>query len=197
MHTSVFSFPICTYRVYGYSRGQKGDFLRTVNTYCVACTICSIATEFIKQYVGYLRPIFFDQCNPDDQYETCMGKYDQYDHFEVKELHKSFISGHASFAFCGGVLFCLFLERTIGVSSVQVAVAQQLADLGSENTCVVMAYRKPPGLRRLGSILALAPMGVSIWVACSRLVDNVHFPADVVGGAVLGGCIAIYCHPLW
>ena len=168
-----------------------------INTYCVAFTLCGIATEFIKNYVGYLRPIFFDQCNPDDQYETCMGKYEEYDHFEIKELHKSFISGHASFAFCGGVLFALFLERTIGVTSVQVAVVNSRTNAMTGANIVSMAYRKPPGLRKLGSILALAPVGVSIWVACSRLVDNVHFPADVVGGSILGGSIAIYCHPIW
>jgi diacylglycerol diphosphate phosphatase / phosphatidate phosphatase len=160
----------------------------------VAFTLCSIATEFIKNYVGYLRPIFFDQCNPDENYETCLGRHDEYDYFEVKELSKSFISGHASFAFCGGVLFTLFLERTIGVSSIQVAITQQLPN---GTSAVAMAYRQPLGLRKVGSILALLPMGLSIFVACSRIVDNVHHPADVVGGSVLGASIAYYCFPLW
>ena len=31
----------------------------------------------------------------------------------------------------------------------------------------------------------------------SRVVDNVHFPADIVGGALLGGSIALFCNPLW
>lgn len=160
----------------------------------LAFTLCNIVTELIKNYVGYLRPIFFDQCNPDDEYEACEGRYDENDYFEIKELSKSFISGHASFAFCGGVLFSLFLERTIGLSSVQVAVSQQALDGASY---VSMAYTKPPGLRKLGSLFALAPIGLAIWVASSRVVDNVHFPADIVGGALLGGSIAFYCNPLW
>ena len=177
--------------------GQKGDVLRTINTYTVAFTICGIATELIKNYVGYLRPIFFDKCNPDENYETCLGD-SEHEIFDITEVQKSFISGHASFAFCGGVLFSLFLERTIGISSVQAAVVRQTPDsLDGTTSYVSMAYTKPPGLRKLGSILALAPMGVSIWVACSRVVDNVHFPADIVGGALLGASIALYCNPLW
>lgn len=187
--------PGCLQALYGVLKGQPGDFYRTINTYCIAFTLCSIATEFIKNYVGYLRPIFMDQCNPDEDYETCLGRYEDYDHFGVKELRKSFISGHASFAFCGGVLFSMFLERTIGISSVQVAVTQQL--LPNTANRIAMAYKSDPGLRRFGSVLALAPMAVSIFVACSRLVDNVHFPADVVGGAVVGASIAYYCFPIW
>ena len=92
--------------------GNPGDLNRTICTYCVALTLTSIATEFTKNYVGYLRPIFFDQCNPDDQFEACQGMEANKDYVAVKELHKSFVSGHASFSFVGGMLLTLFLERT-------------------------------------------------------------------------------------
>ena len=175
---------------YGLKWGRKGDFLRTINTYCIAFALCGAATEFIKNYVGYFRPIFFHECNPNEDYTTCQGDPDEnYDVFDVSELSKSFVSGHASLAFCGGVLFSRFLEQTIGLSSVELVTQQ--------STLCKRAFRKPPALYRWGSVLALSPMTISIWVACSRLVDNVHFPADVVGGSVLGATIAYYCHPIW
>lgn len=211
-------------RAYNYWFGRKGDIFRTICTYSVAFALTAVATEAVKNYVGYLRPVFFQECQPDDQYETCIGGEDDVDE---AELRKSFVSGHASLAFCGGTLFTMFLERTIGLSSVEIAVAkrapppttaqQQMStdgardtqqeelepvdsyDLQSTDTTLYwsLAYRRNPGWRRLGSILALIPMAVATWVAASRVVDNLHFPADVVGGSVLGASIALYCHPLW
>jgi membrane-associated phospholipid phosphatase len=136
----------------------------------------------------------------------------------VYEVRKSFISGHASIAFCGCLLFTFFMERTIGISSVEVAVAKQIPSTttvepmeGHPDDVEVqptrstvgggiywtVAYRSQPGLRRLGSLVALLPMGVAVWVASSRIVDNVHFPADVVGGALVGAGIASVCHNIW
>ena len=146
------------------------------------------------------------------------------DYVKVKELHKSFVSGHASFSFVGGTLLTLFLDRSFGLSSAEVAIrepTQNNMEISNQNPDEeemqpispnsstletsddtgsgpqVAVYRRDPGLRRLGSILALIPMFFSTWSACTRLVDNMHFPADVVGGAVLGASIAAYCHPLW
>jgi membrane-associated phospholipid phosphatase len=169
---------------------------------------------FQQSYVGYLRPVFFENCNPDEDYLTCTGGGD----LPVYEVRKSFVSGHASTAFCGCLLFTLFMERTIGISSVEVAVAkrsqstttlapleeqpldtevQHIRSSGCGDIHWTVAYRSQPGLRRLGSLVSLLPMGVAVWVAASRIVDNVHFPADVVGGALVGASIASYCHNIW
>lgn len=198
--------------------GKFGDSYRTICTYCVAITLTTIATECLKNYCGYLRPIFFTECEPDENFEECTGE-----DFNLNELRKSFVSGHASAAFCGCTLLTLYLERTFGISCVQVVVGRTVpaslanptrqqsrdedeerqpisADIPQQNPgtmYMTVAYRKNPGLRRLGSILSFLPMGVALWVAASRVVDNVHFPADVVGGSVLGAGIALYCHPLW
>ena len=40
-------------------------------------------------------------------------------------------------------------------------------------------------------------MALALFIAASRVHDNMHFPADVVGGAVLGTAIAIYVNSLW
>jgi membrane-associated phospholipid phosphatase len=167
-----------------------------------------------QTYVGYLRPVFFENCNPDEDYLTCNGGGD----WPEYEVRMSFISGHASTAFCGCLLFTLFMERTIGISSVEVAVAkeipsattdapmeghpddvvvQQSISTGGGGIYWTVAYQSQPGLRRLGSLVALLPMGVAVWVSASRIVDNLHFPADVVGGALVGAGIASFCHNTW
>jgi membrane-associated phospholipid phosphatase len=40
-------------------------------------------------------------------------------------------------------------------------------------------------------------MGVAVFVAASRVADNKHHPADVVGGAVLGTSVSLFVHSLW
>jgi membrane-associated phospholipid phosphatase len=47
------------------------------------------------------------------------------------------------------------------------------------------------------SILCLLPLALALFIASSRVVDNKHFPADVVAGSVLGFSIARYFHFLW
>jgi diacylglycerol diphosphate phosphatase/phosphatidate phosphatase len=60
-----------------------------------------------------------------------------------------------------------------------------------------MEYTKPARIKKLYSVLALVPMAVAGIVAASRVVDNKHHPADVVGGAVLGTSVAWFVHGLW
>jgi membrane-associated phospholipid phosphatase len=43
----------------------------------------------------------------------------------------------------------------------------------------------------------LLPMGLALFIAASRVVDNKHFPADVVGGSLLGAAISYYVYGLW
>ena len=176
----------------------NADLLRTICTYCVAVTLCNLATEAIKNYVGYLRPIFFEECVPDDNYQYCTAV----EGFKQNEIRKSFLSGHASVAFCGCTLFSLFLERMFGISSVEMisspeptqSIIGQISPICRRQK---LSYRREPFLYRVGSILSLLPMCLAIFIACSRVVDNKHFPADVVGGAVLGSSIALYCYPIW
>ncbi|CAB9503156.1 phosphatidic acid phosphatase type [Seminavis robusta] len=185
----------------GMAIGRVGDTHRTLCVWATATSLTSFASALIKSYVGYLRPVFFEWCEPDEAYGSCSSEYE-------REARTSFISGHASFAFVGCVVFSMFLEYTFGLSSVEMAVARHLpapeqpADGTQQQPTSggiywAVAYKKSPGLRRVGSFLALLPVAVAIWVACSRVVDNVHFPADIVGGALVGAGIASFCHKLW
>lgn len=104
----------------------------------------------------------------------------------------------------------MYLERTIGISSIEVLVTQQLSsneiiqDPESQQSAMnvgpsrsVVAYKKHPALYQIFSLLALIPLALASFIAASRSVDNMHFPADIVGGSVLGASVAIYCHRIW
>ena len=129
----------------------------------------------------------YSLCQPDDNYEYCTDDQDWQDG------RMSFPSGHASYAFCALTLLHLYLEQCLGFGS----VASQFVVV--ENGSKQFVYQRPENaLRyRVISILCLAPIALAIFIACSRVVDNKHFPADVVAGSVLGASIARYFHFLW
>ena len=69
------------------------DVHATLCTYFIALSLNRIATEWTKNYVGYLRPIFYEKCVPDDNYDYCTDN--------DGGGRKSFPSGHASISFTG------------------------------------------------------------------------------------------------
>ena len=87
------------------------------------------------------------------------------------------------------VLLSLFLEQRFGLTSIQ-RNAQVQGRL-------LRVYTHPPALYRMYSIACLFPVAIAIWVGASRIVDNWHFPADVVGGAMLGGSVALVTNRVW
>lgn len=152
--------------------------------YTTAIGITCLVTSAVKLYVGYLRPIFYDVCVPDDTYEYCSSEHQN-------DVRKSFPSGHASISFCGMALLSFFLEGRFGVSSLR--MWQQ--DLASGE--FRLTQLRPIQLERIVSICCYAPFLLAFFIAASRVADNKHFPADVVGGAVLGTSVASFVHRVW
>lgn len=175
---------------------RKNDLHATVCAYLVAMTTNTIATNSVKLYVGYLRPIFYDQCQPDDEYQTCTVD-------TGNDIRKSFPSGHASMAFCGLTLLTLFIHARFGVASQR--YYQRIggggggigSSTGEERQWIRETIQVGVGWARFASLLALAPMALALFIAASRVVDNKHFPADVAAGSVLGASISNYVHGLW
>lgn len=164
--------------------GIGGDFHSTMCVYLVAFGFTLVATEALKNYVGYLRPIFFALCKPSADYSECEG--------DNNSGRKSFPSGHASTAFCGLSLLTFYIHERYGVPSRSVKIVQAAGD------SFALEYTDgPPRMARIISILALAPMALAAFIAASRVVDNKHFPADIIGGAVLGTAISSFSHSLW
>jgi membrane-associated phospholipid phosphatase len=190
-------------------RRSKGEARRTICTYLIAFGLTVLTTECIKRYVGFLRPSFYDLCEPTGDFTSCTAG-------KSEDARRSFPSGHASVAFCGLSLLSLYLEeRAFGISTVTAQVVLPCLsassssglmeegesdddNINSSGGIVVVRYNtKTPQLYRLYSILCLSPIALAIYVAASRVVDNKHFPADVVGGAVLGAVCARFAHRLW
>lgn len=165
--------------------GQKGDAHATICIYFIAFGLTYLTTTLLKAYCGYLRPVFYEICVPDNTYESCT---------ENSSFGRtSFPSGHASSSFTGLTLLSLFFHNRFGYPRI---IRQQQMDPVTTMTATIRSKDDP--LRyRLVSLLSLAPMGLALFISASRVFDNKHFPADVVGGAVLGASIAYFVHCLW
>eukprot|EP00977_Amphora_coffeiformis_P004566 scaffold983_cov168-Amphora_coffeaeformis.AAC.2 len=151
---------------------KDNDRHQTLCVYLVAISTNNVATEALKLYCGSLRPIFYAICQPDEAYETCTTT----DSSELDDARKSFPSGHASQAWNGLFLLTLYLHQTWGVG-------------GKCRRSIMMA--------RGMSFVAVLPVVLATWIAASRIRDNQHFAADVVGGSMLGAAIAYYVHGVW
>ena len=156
-----------------------------------------MTTELLKLYVGELRPIFYDQCQPNADYSACTNTSEK----DVTDARKSFPSGHSSMSFCGMQLLTLYLLQRFGLESsrhVYSSIQQEAHHSTSDSTTTPWRHeRRLLQRKRLISVLCLAPMAVAVFIAASRLRDNRHHPADVVGGAVLGASLGQFGHGLW
>jgi len=162
----------------------KNDLHKTLCVYGTALGLTMLVTNAVKLYVGYLRPVFYDICVPDETYENCSNE-------NHNDARKSFPSGHASISFCGLGLLSFYLEVRFGVSSLRTWQEDRTSgELQRTQTRV-------PRLERILSIFCYAPFLLAIFIAASRVADNKHFPADVVGGTVLGTSIAKMVHGTW
>lgn len=165
----------------------------TICTYAIAIGTTLLFTESVKRYVGYMRPNFYQLCQP--EYSSTSGNTvdeggganeplvcnDVLSGDTDVERYQSFPSGHASVAYCGLTLLSLYLRRFFGF-------AQHQKKSGAVASLVVLPNHLR--LRRWFYFVSVLLVQVlAMWIATSRIADQVHFPADVLGGAVLGtGC---------
>mmetsp|Transcript_281 Transcript_281/g.538 ORF Transcript_281/g.538 Transcript_281/m.538 type:complete len:312 (+) Transcript_281:174-1109(+) len=155
---------------------------RTLCVYFLAWSLNMIACEFVKSYVGYFRPMFFQLCEPNENFTACTGE-------SVNSGRRSFPSGHATTAFCGMTILGLYIHTRLGLRSKRAKKNVPDKRDSDEDSSHALA--------RLVSVLALIPLFVALWIAASRVRDNKHFPADILGGALLGSSLATYCFGLW
>ncbi len=173
-------------RILGPCCSTKFSRHRTVCEYFAALGLTLFVTNGIKNYVGYLRPIFYDICVPDEDYQTCTSE-------EVEDARKSFPSGHASISFCGLALLSFYLEGRFGISKLRVPTITS-SSIDVERT---RPSQHTIFFARVASVLSKSPLLLAIYIAASRVVDNKHFPADVVGGSAIGFSIALWIHGIW
>jgi len=158
--------------------GVVDDAHLSLCVYCVANGLNTCVTEIVKNYVGYYRPHFYNRCEFDGDNKICG------DEEGSEEARKSFPSGHASTSFCSMTILTLYLLRLFASGGL----------CHSRNQ-----HRKPSQMafRRAISVICLSPMLLAFFIASSRVVDNYHHPADVVGGAVIGYACASVIYKIW
>tara|TARA_B110001452_G_scaffold193155_1_gene163122 strand:- start:223 stop:1149 length:927 start_codon:yes stop_codon:yes gene_type:complete len=155
----------------------RREALVVLPMYCWAVGLTELVTELIKNYVGRLRPQYYEACGWDDATHTCTWDPARMPDpaLPMDEESHSFPSGHSSLTMSAGLTLTLY---ALGV----LPTARPRHRLGQ--LCAM----------RLLTPLALLPTALAISVAASRVRDNWHFPSDVITGAVLGGTcsVAVY-----
>ena len=166
---------------------------RTLCVYFLGIGLTYIITNVGKRYTGYLRPIFYDLCEPSYDYTECLSESNYYAGASSEwEARVSFPSGHASFSVCSCLLFSLFLEHFFGKTAYMKTVAKPN---GSETQQQPLPPTTP--WIRIISVLCYTPVLLGIFIALSRVHDNHHHPADIVGGTLLGGTVASFVFDIW
>lgn len=175
---------------YRSTRSPKNRIHSTICVYLAAVGLTVLLSDAIKVYVGYLRPIFYEVCVPNETYQICTSDED------VQEARKSFPSGHASLSFCGLGLLSFFLEDSFGVQSLR-GLQHTAVDSIAMDADRLRSFQRTVAFARVASIFCKAPLLLAGYIAASRIVDNKHFPADVVGGSVIGISISWWIHGIW
>uniref|UniRef100_A0A0N5AUY3 AcidPPc domain-containing protein n=1 Tax=Syphacia muris TaxID=451379 RepID=A0A0N5AUY3_9BILA len=128
----------------------------------------NLAFKFV---VGRLRPHFFAVCQPifDELYcvnNTYIENYEcsETDQATIEEARKSFFSGHTSETMAVAVFLVIYLHHRLPVSSYTVLIRH---------------------------IVQVSLIGISLYTAYTRIIDNMHHLSDIVVGIIAGAIIGI------
>ncbi|CAN1297061.1 Putative lipid phosphate phosphatase 3, chloroplastic [Linum perenne] len=162
--------PILVFIFFYYRRRCVFDLHHAILGLFFTTAITAVLTDAIKIATGRPRPDFFWRCFPDgkDVYDQlgdviCHGIAK-----EIREGHKSFPSGHASWSFAGLGFLSLYLSGKIKVFDRQGHVGK---------LCIV-----------------IFPLLAASLVAISRVDDYRHHWQDVFAGSLLGLVVATLCY---
>lgn len=160
---------------------------RFIDTHAVICVLLlsigmsEFVTQACKIYVGRLRPNFYSLCGFDTSTLLCTASYEH-----ILESRSSFPSGHSSFSMSGMGVIAWFLLGRIGI--------------GIQKTKQNMVSRLSRPWFFCPNIIILAsctPLLYSVFIGCSRLVDNWHHPSDVIAGFFIGLICSSISYHLW
>jgi len=165
-----------------------GDLRAAAFGLASALAVTNLTTSLLKNYVGRLRPFFYQRCGWDPEAGACGGPGASVSPAMLFTLRQSFPSGHASLGSCAMVFVSLYLlgKARLGGGGSGGGVRWGLS-LGRW------------GVLRCGPVAgcaAMLPLCLEVWVMASRLRENFHHPADVVGGFVLGATTALFWYRL-
>ncbi|KAB2031907.1 hypothetical protein ES319_D05G336400v1 [Gossypium barbadense] len=162
--------PICVSIFFYYRRKDVYDLHHSVLGLLFAVLITAVITDAIKDAVGRPRPDFFWRCFPDgkDVYDKWGNVVCHGNKADIKEGHKSFPSGHASWSFAGLGYLSLYLAGKIHTFDRQGHITK---------LCITVI-----------------PLLAASLVAVSRVDDYWHHWNDVFAGGFLGLVVSAFCY---
>ncbi|KAM0933104.1 putative phosphatidate phosphatase [Dioscorea sansibarensis] len=163
--------PIAVFVGFYFRRRDVYDLHHAILGLLYSVLITAVITDAIKDAVGRPRPDFFWRCFPDGKelYDNITGNVICHGEKSViKEGHKSFPSGHTSWAFSGLGFLALYLSGKIKVFDRRGHIAK---------LCVVFL-----------------PLLCASLVGISRVDDYWHHWQDVFAGGLLGIVMATFCY---
>lgn len=163
--------PLIIVIIVGLKSRIKYDLHSVVCALFFTVGLTQFITDFVKIYCGYFRPNFYEYCQFSNDDMACDS--------DRNNPRKSFPSGHASSSFSSMTFLALYFAGKIGLHC-------------SCNENMKMILQK-----RFFTILAFTPMFLAVFIASSRVHDDMHHPADVVGGSLIGIICAILGYSLW
>ncbi|CAO2814925.1 unnamed protein product [Amaranthus hypochondriacus] len=162
--------PIIIFNIRYYMRRDVHDLHHGILGLLYSVLITGVITDAIKDAVGRPRPNFFWRCFPDGQdfYDLLGNVICNGEASVIKEGHKSFPSGHASWSFAGLGFLSLYLAGKI----------QAFDEKGHVSKLCIVIF----------------PLLVAALVGVSRVDDYWHHWQDVFTGAFLGLVISFLCY---
>ncbi|CAF3290214.1 unnamed protein product [Rotaria socialis] len=157
--------------------------LQTIFLFGLGIAICFLITEVGKRTIGRLRPYYLTLCDPNwaniectkiilsfsgpvsvPQYITNHNCNATVLEKDLREARLSFPSGHASYSTFAFVFLFVYFEARL--------------------VCPQVQFLKP--------FLQCICIAIAFYTCLSRVIDFKHHPTDVIGGAIVGLCIAIF-----
>jgi membrane-associated phospholipid phosphatase len=147
--------------------------------------------EAIKVYTGYPRPNFFALCDYQG-YRAALatGNFTSYNalttpgnfvdlancrasYADILDSRGSFVSGHASTSFSAMWVATLYMRYIFHIPSMELA--------------------------SIRSLLTGFPLVIAAFISITRIFNKYHWPADVIGGALIGSAVgfAAWAHYLY
>lgn len=194
--------PFCLQIILSLTYGEKWhDVHRSILAFSWAFGLSTFVVEFTKHYVGYLRPNFYAKCGFDYDTMQCDPGTDT----NTFTGRKSFMSGHSSMSFAGLTVLSVYMQRLFGVGSgtkraIVVGGTDANFNENREGAVIVRYVSSSPSVQRkqrVLSFLCLLPMFLAVFIAASRVRDNYHHPADIIGGSIVGAAAAVWSMGIW
>ncbi|CAF3466850.1 unnamed protein product [Rotaria socialis] len=169
------------------AKQRRNDFFKTIFhtifLFVLGIAVCFLITEVGKRTIGRLRPYYLTICDPiwanlncTKTVNTASGLFaiPQYitnhrcnpaaSEHDLQEAKLSFPSGHSSYSTYAFIFLFVYFEARL--------------------VCPKIKFLKP--------FFQCLCVAIAFFTCLSRVTDYKHHPTDVIGGALIGFCIAVF-----